>query len=615
MLDLAINDGLFFDGRGSPARVRSVGVREGVVVELRDEPFAASEAREIVSARGRWVMPGFVDCHTHYDAEVEGAPALVESLRHGVTTVMLGGCSLGAVYASPVDLADMFTRVEGIPREEMLPLMERRKTWCDARSYRAHFDALPLGPNVAAFVGHSDLRAHVMGLGRSVDPRERPTREEHARMRATLEDALDAGFLGASVNANTWDKLGGTRHRSQPLPSTFASWSEVRRLTRLLRERGRIFQGIPNISTKVNALLFLWESTGIGRKPLKTNLVSWVDVRSNRGVARALGKLSRLVNGPLRGDFRWQALPVVFDIFADGVDVPVFEELGAGSAALHLADMAERRALFRDPKYRRWFRRQWTSWLLPRVFHRDFNHSRIETCPDASVVGKSFAEVARERGVDVVDAFLDLCAEHNDALRWSTVIGNDRPRALRGILSHPDILVGFSDAGAHLRNMAFYNMHLRMLRLARDAEREGVPFLSIERAVWRCTGELAEWFGIDAGVLDVGRRADLVVVDPEALDDRLDALHEAPIPELGGYVRMVRRNDATVPLVVVSGEIAWRDGARSDALGVRPLGRFLPFGEPALSGPSALRSAPHARASAPAPSRAPLPASAGRLAD
>jgi N-acyl-D-aspartate/D-glutamate deacylase len=366
---------------------------------------------------------------------------------------------------------------------------------------------------------------------------------------------------------------------SKNLPSAFAPWSEAQALTRVLRRERRILQGIPNISTKVNALLFLMESTGIGREPLKTNVVSMVDVRSNRGVARMLGKMSRFVNQMLGADFRWQALPVPFDIFADGVDVPLFEELGAGSAALDFETDAERRALFADPAFRRSFRRQWTSLLAPRIYHRDFVHSRIEGAPDASLVGRSIAEVAWARGQDVVETFMDLVAEHGEKLRWSTVVGNDRPKALRGILTHPDILVGFSDAGAHLRNMAFYNMQLRMIRMARDAERDRAPFMSVERAVHRCTGELAEWFGLDAGVLATGKRADLVVVDPEKLDDSLDGLVEAPIAEFGGYPRLVRRNDAAVPLVVVGGRVAFRHGVASRELGKIPFGGFLGHGE------------------------------------
>jgi N-acyl-D-aspartate/D-glutamate deacylase len=569
-LDLAINGGLVFDGSGGPGRAVHVGVRGGRVVAMSEKPLPA---REVIDATGQWVMPGFLDIHTHYDAELEAAPGLLESLRHGVTTVVVGSCSLGTVLSTPVDIADMFTRVEAIPREQVLPLFERRKTWRTPAEYRAHLDGLALGPNVAAFLGHSDLRCSVLGLDRAVDGDLRPSEGEMATMERLLGDALDAGFLGMSANTNRWDKLGGERHRSQPLPSTFARWRELRRLCRTLRARRRVLQAIPNISAKYDLFLFLRESIGLGRAPLKTTLVSIVDVRSNRAIWRGLAAIARWVNARLRGDVRLQALPMPFELFVDGLDAPVFEELGAGTAALHLEDLRARSSLLRDPKYRRWFKKQWTSKIAPKVFHRDFRQSRIVACPDATLIGKSFAEVASARGGDVVDTFLDLCAEHGDALRWFTAVGNDRPASLRKIVALPDVLIGFSDAGAHLRNMAFYNFGLHLLRLAQDGA------MPVERAVHRLTGEIADWLGVDAGHVREGARADLVVVDPKRLDASLDAHHEATIPEFDGATRMVRRNDAAVPAVVVGGRVAVRRGAPAPDLGTAGYGRFLAAGE------------------------------------
>jgi N-acyl-D-aspartate/D-glutamate deacylase len=216
---------------------------------------------------------------------------------------------------------------------------------------------------------------------------------------------------------------------------------------------------------------------------------------------------------------------------------------------------------------------------LPKVFHRDFNQSKILACPDAAVVGKSFVEVARERGVDAVDAYLDLVAEHGTALRWYTVMANDRPAALERIVAHPDILVGFSDAGAHLRQMAHYNFPLRMLRLVREAEAKGRPVMSLERAVHRLTGEIGDWLGLDAGVLDVGKRADVVVIDPTGLDGSVDAAEEAPMENFGGLQRMVRRNQRAVRAVLVGGRLAVEEGKPRPELGQeRGFGRVLRAG-------------------------------------
>ena len=196
------------------------------------------------------------------------------------------------------------------------------------------------------------------------------------------------------------------------------------------------------------------------------------------------------------------------------------------------------------------------------MWHRDFFDADIVACPDASVVGKSFGQVGVERGgLHPVDAFLDLVLEHGTALRWRTTISNHRPEVLKKLARDPGIQMGFSDAGAHLRNMAFYNFGLRLLRHVRDAERAGTPFMSIEQAVHRLTGELADWYRIDAGHLRVGDRADLVVLDPDRLDASLDEYAEEAVEQYGGLSRMVNRNDATVAAVFVGGRAVFVDGA------------------------------------------------------
>ncbi len=140
--------------------------------------------------------------------------------------------------------------------------------------------------------------------------------------------------------------------------------------------------------------------------------------------------------------------------------------------------------------------------------------------------------------------------------------------------------MGFSDAGAHLRNMAFYNSGLRLLRHVHEAQNQGRPFLTIERAVHRLTGELGAWYGIDAGTLREGDRADIVVIDPEKLDESLDAYAEHPIESYGGLSRMVNRNDDTVISVLVSGQLVFGAGQVSPALGKQRFGQFLRAGDP-----------------------------------
>jgi N-acyl-D-aspartate/D-glutamate deacylase len=574
MTTTIIRGGTVFDGRGGPGVARDVVVRDGVVADLLAPGAPAPDGTEI-DASGCWVTPGFVDLHTHYDAELEVSPGLTESVRHGITTALVGSCGLSMAVGDPEDLADMFCRVEGIPRHLVLPVLEEVVTWDSPAGYLDHLTTLPLGTNVTAMVGHSTIRTHAMGLERALSDDVRPARDELLAMGRLLRSSLEAGYLGLSVNTLPWDKMDGDRFRSRPTPSVFAHWDEYRFLNRVLRRYGAVWQGVPDVSTKINVLAFLWESASLGIRPsLRTMVITLMDTKSDRTVHRTVGALARLFNTTLGADLRLQSLPVPFDLFVDGLEVPVLEEIGAGTAALGEVDPDKRSDLLRDPGYRDRFRKQWRAWFPGRAYHRDLDEATIIDCPDAGVVGRSFGDVARERGQDPIDTFLDLQADHGNKLRWYTVVGNDRDDRLQWIMNHPDILVGFSDAGAHLRNMAFYNFPLRMLKRVRDAELAGAPFMTVARAIERLTSEIADYLGIDAGVIAPGRPADVVVVDPTALDDRVEAIHEAPMDGFPGLNRYVRRNDGTVRTVLVNGHVAWQDDAPGPELGAARFGEL-----------------------------------------
>lgn len=572
--DTIIRNGRWFDGTGAPSAVRTIGIRDGHVVAISPDDLDDTDCPRVIDATGKWVMPGMVDIHTHYDVEVLNGPSLSESLRHGVTTVMLGSCSLSTVYVGGVDAGDLFGRVEAIPREHVIAAVDANKTWTNCDEYVAALEALPLGPNLAAFIGHSDMRTAVMGLDRATRKDQRPTRAEQARMEQMLTEALRAGFVGMSSQQLLFDKIDGDTCRSRTLPSTYAKPRELRRLKSLLRRAGRVLQSGPDIQNPVNLASQVAQSLGIFRNPLKTSLLSAADTKANPYAILLMGPLARITNA-LGGNFRWQHLPVPFEVYADGIDLVVFEEFGSGAAALHLRDEVERNELLRDEDYRRRFRKDYENKFGVRVWHRDFFDAEIVSCPDDSVVGKSFGQVGVDRGVHPVDAFLDLVLDHGTALRWRTTISNHRPEVLKKLARDPGIQLGFSDAGAHLRNMAFYNMGLRLLRHVRDAEQAGTPFMSIEQAVHRLTGELADWYRLDAGHLRIGDRADVVVLDPQRLDGSLDEYAEDTVEHYGGLSRMVNRNDDTVTAVLVAGKAVYLDGQLTDLVGATRTGRFL----------------------------------------
>lgn len=582
--DVIVRDGLWFDGTGAKPQIRTLGIRDGVVATVSAGPLDATGCPEVIDAAGKWIAPGFIDVHTHYDAEILLDPGLRESVRHGITTLLLGNCSLSTVYADSEDAADLFSRVEAVPRDFVLTTLRDNKTWSTPAEYIAALDALPLGPNVSSMLGHSDLRTSVLGLERATDETVRPTDAELEKMARLLDEALEAGMLGMSGMDAPIDKLDGDRFRSRALPSTFATWRERRRLIKVLRKRGRILQSAPNVNSSVSPFMFFLTSSRLlnRNKGVRMSMLVSADAKSMPLAVHLFGRGTRLLNKLLGASVRFQHLPVPFELYSDGIDLPVFEEFGAGTAALHLRDQLQRNELLADEEYRRRFRRQFDRRKLgPSLWHRDFHDAVIVECPDKSLIGKSFGAIADERGLHPLDAFLDILVENGERnVRWTTTVANHRPKQLDKLAADPSIHMGFSDAGAHLRNMAFYNFPLRLLKRVRDAQQSGRPFLTPERAIYRLTAEVAEWFGINAGTLREGDRADFVVIDPVHLDSSVDSYNEEAVPFYGGLRRMVNRNDATVIATGVGGAVVFRNGEFRDGFGQTvKSGRYLRAGE------------------------------------
>lgn len=569
-----LKNGTVFDGTGAPGVPCDVLVRDGRIAQLAPHGSLSAPDASVIDVADCWVMPGFIDTHTHYDAELALAPGLVESVRHGVTTVVLGSCSVSFITAEPDDCADMFTRVEAIPREVVLPLLRQLKRWNTPSGWRQWLDGHALGPNVSSFLGHSDIRCRAMGLQRAVSP-ARPSADEQALMERLLEEALDCGFLGMSGMTNPWDRLDGERAWSKPLPSTFAGWRECRRLLKILRRRGRIHQNAPNLVLRYNVLGLALASVGWLRRPLKTTLITMMDVKSDPSVLGLAKALAWLINRVLGGNLRWQSPPVPFDLYYDGWDSVLFEEFPAGQKIRDAArDLGARTRLLSDDSFRAEFRRDLQRRFAPKVWHRDLADTRILAAPDPALVGKSFAQVAAERGTSPADTFLDLLLKYDRNIRWHTCLANHRPAVLAKIMRCPETLMSFADSGAHLRNMAFYNFPLRMLKQVRAAAHAGQPIMPLERAVHRLTGELGQWFGIDAGTLREGGRADVVVVDPARLDERVDQVRMQPWSEAHAFTRLVNEGDAARHVLIGGTEVA-RDGQPLPPLGRIRTGRFL----------------------------------------
>jgi N-acyl-D-aspartate/D-glutamate deacylase len=565
MYDLVLRGGMVFDGRGTSPAQADVAIRDGRIAAMG--PALGGAAKETMDVRGRWIAPGFIDIHTHYDVELEIAPGLPESVRHGVTSVVIGNCSLSLTAGVPSELADIFLRVETMPAALVRQWLAHAHDWQTPAEYIAHLKSLPLGPNVAAMVGHSALRLAVMGLKRSLHSHADDA--ELARMRVLAEQALDAGCIGISVDLVHWHKVSGV-YAGRSVPSHYAAAREVRLLADICRDRDAVFQVTPNPRNPLTFLLIMSLAVGLFRPALRATVLSALDMTDYRHLWRLFPSAAFIVNRLLGGNLRFQTLTEPFTIYADGPITPLFEEFDAGVELNNCATRAQRATLWGDPAFRDRFRADWRRREL-RTFHRDPARMRVLRAPDLALAGRTILDIAHERGESGVDALMNLLARHDTDLRWFAVGANERASVRERLMAHPHILPGFTDAGAHSRNVAFFDGALSLLRQAVQT-----GFVSPARAIERVTGEPARWFNLDAGVLRVGGVADLVVLDPGALRAPSAAPVDVQDPLLDGAPRLVRRDAETaIAAVFVRGREVVRAGEPTATLGTFQTGRVL----------------------------------------
>ena len=616
--DTLITGALVFDGTGSAPVHADVAIADGRIARI-GSGLPTSEAREVLPREGHWLMPGLIDIHTHLDLEAELAPGLSEVVRHGTTTVVAGNCSLGAAFGAQRGpgqdpIVDCFARVENIPKH-VLSRCADRMTWDNTADYLKHLDTLALGPNMVPLVPHSMLRVQVMGLEESI--RREPTSAELARMQALLQDAVDQGYVGFSTDGLPFHYLANDPHRDQRIPTQFASFAELQALTGVLRAADRVWQVTPMPDRPLQTLRnYLLSSARLHGKALRVTALAAVEFAANPRGSRALLGMTKLVNSAFfGGNMHLQALSSPFRIWADGVTNPIMEEMTATRAlmALDLDDREGRTRLMSDPAWMAQFRRDWyrgrRGWDGARVraligmpldnFSRDLADIVVERCPLDAWQGESLAaayarllsfqagdeSVARgpaERAFladcprpmrDEAAFFIHLLQRWDKALRWHTVVANRDPSRVKELLFHPHTLPGFNDSGAHLSNLAFYDGNLLTLKIAAT---DGLARVS--EAVRRLTRAPAEFFGLDAGRLEAGARADVTIVDPVALSGYdSDANRTLVWREELQAEQLVNRSEGVVSDVFIAGKAAWREGTATIALGREPMGRALGF--------------------------------------
>ena len=614
-IDTLIKNAKVFNNGDVPV-VQDVAIANGKII-ARGKALAASNVGRVVDAEGLWLMPGLFDIHTHYDLELEVAPGLPESTRHGTTSVVIANCSLGLAFGSQRDgtndpIVSCYARVENIPKTVLKDCADSI-TWDNPKAYLDHLEQLNLGPNVAVLFPHSMLRIDAMGFDNSVT--RDPTSAELNSMADTLSEALKSGYAGFSTDALPFHYLAAQPHCEKTIPTQFAKYGELKQLAQVVREQESTWQATPPKDSVIGTLrTFLLTSGRLHGKPLRTTVVAALDIANNWKLSRMVKTLSKLLNSSLvRGDFHMQALGAPFKIWSDGAITPIAEEIPE-LRRLNETDLEDREArqkIMHEPDYIKSFKSMWMrgkqGWNLDRLkrkfnledfaFNRTLADMTVDRCPQKNWEGMDFQSVfdrvvlikqdqcqesvtkAEQKLVqkdffwiaDEGDFMLQMLRSFDTDLTWSTVTANRDLKVVRELLMNPKLLPGFNDSGAHLTNMAFYDVNLRSLQLAAQGGDKDVSYM-----VKRLTKDAADVFGVAGGTVDEGDVADLILIDPEQLanydgEGNVQRIHREEFQ----HEQLVNRSDGVVPFVMIGGHAAWENNEFTSDLGQKPMGRLL----------------------------------------
>jgi len=542
--DLLIRGGTILDGSGAPGFQGDVGIRDGRVVALGE---ADESARETLDAEGRVVAPGFVDIHTHYDAQVLWDRMLSISPWHGVTTVVMGNCGFGVAPTRPEHrelVLRTLEKVEGMSYDALGAGLGEQWPFETFPEYMDAVEERGTAIHVGVLVGHTPVRLYVMG--EEATERE-ATADEVARMRAIVSEALEAGAVGfATSKAPTHVGWQG-----RPVPSRLAHLDEIRALAGALGERGA---GI--LQATLGRGLFVDEFSTIASETGRP--ISWTALLAgaagkgwHRGVMERTGEQQRkglevvpqVSCRALNFEFQWkEPFP--------------FESMGLFSP-VSSADFEGKLRIYADGDFRRKFAESTGSGLGVALANW-WERTQIATSPsDASLEERALVDVARERGVHPVDAALDIGLESKLEARFRTAIMNTDEEDVAELLTDPRTVLGLSDAGAHASQLcdACFSTHL----LGHWVRDKGV--LSLPEAVRMLTSRPAEVFGLtDRGRLTPGAPADVVVFDPETVGaSPLQRVYDQP----AGADRLISQANG-IDAVIVEGSVLRRGG--EDAL-------------------------------------------------
>ena len=553
-LDLLIKNGTVVDGSGAPRYRGDVGVRDGRIVEVGR---VGSVAERTVDADGLIVAPGFVDGHTHMDAQVAWDPIGSCSCWHGVTTVIMGNCGFALAPCKPEErewFARCLTAVEDIPTESMMSGIDW--TWETFPEYLAHVERMPKAINYGAYIGHSALRMYVMGK-RALDQTATP--DDLRRMEAAVEEAIRAGAMGFSSSRSTTH----VTPDNTPVPSRIADWTEVDRLVGVMGRLGSgIFQVGPDISGGAAQRAFLARLKRVALESGRPVMFGTIASRQGEDPNPWTYQLDYLDECAAAGATVWgqSGTRSINAIFSLKSYLP-FDVLPAWRELRRLP-LAEQKARLADPATRKVLVAE-EARMKPRdnVFQgggaattdpRRPDYDNLYAMKDVEWNDPTVAELAAARGQHPVEVMIDLSLANDNQVYVQPIV-NERPEQILGMLRHPRTLATFSDSGAHVCQEMGSSLQTHMLSYwvrARQA-------FTLEQAVRKLAHDnAAAWSLADRGVLQPGYRADLVVFDAERVRPAMPTV-EADLP--GGARRLVQKAEG-IAATVVNGEVTLEHG-------------------------------------------------------
>lgn len=556
MHDVVIRNGTVIDGTGAPGHLADVAVTDGRITEVGR---VSGTARRVIDAEGRVVTPGFVDIHSHLDAQIAWDPLCSSSCWHGVTSVVVGNCGVTFAPVRPTDhdvLARLMESVEDIPADAIMEGLDWG--WESYADYYAALDGFDKGINVGGMVGHAALRLYAMGE-RCVEPDQHPDDAELATMVDMVDDAIAGGALGVSTSRI----LGHLTPDGVPIPGTFARPDELHALARPLGIRGRgVFEVIPRFETDDPAswdetrseIEWMADITRTTGRPLTFTMFQMPHLAQQYAAALEMTRAVNDAGAQLRPQSTTRGIGF---LYGDKVRSPF--DRNPMWRELREIPLRDKLAAYTDPETRQRLVAAATDggpvgselegYYVLRGLEPDYT-------PDPT---RSLADEATRRGVSAAEAYMDLMVETDATAMLHRPVANLDFDALQEILTHPDVVLGLADSGAHVSQIMDASQPTWFL--THWVRNRGA--FTIEDGIRRLTSDTARLFGLEGrGVLEPGAHADVNVLDLAAMRLNMpDVVTDFP----GGAKRLIQRAEG-YDYTLVNGQVFMEDGEHTGAL-------------------------------------------------